>query len=80
MRGDRAVGLVCVFAAGFLAGQWSSGREALGPWSAWSAWSVTPRPPVFVPPCSPQVMPQSRQGVKRWIAYYKAAGERTLLK
>ena len=62
MTGDRAVGWTALFIAGWLSGQWISGREALGQGT-----------PGTEPTCRPlklERLPETRKAARAWAQRY----------
>lgn len=74
MTGDRVVGLVAALAAGFLLGQWSSGREALG--------QGHQSPPVTLakPRCELPPLPATPKATRLWARNYVAQDGGVILK
>jgi len=70
MTGDKAVAIVCIFTAGFLAGEWSTKQEKKPP--------AAPASKIIPAPCVVQ-LPESRKAARRWAQSYLAAGREAAL-
>lgn len=75
MTGDRAVGWVALFIAGWLVGQETSGREALG-----QGTQPYTQPPAIAQPCAERIpllepLPDSRKAARAWARRYLALRE-----
>lgn len=70
MSGDRAVGWTALFVAGWVAGQWTSGREALG-----QGTQPYVQAPATAQQCAkrvlrPEPLPDSRKAARTWAQRY----------
>jgi len=72
MTGDRVVGWTALFVAGWLAGQWTSGREALG--------QGHPSPTVHPVPCLAPAYPMDRKAARAWAKRYIKQDSGVILK
>ena len=73
MTGDRVVGWTALFVAGWVAGNWNAGREALGQ-------GTEARPPVAVTKrCMMPEYPVGRKAARVWAQHRSAASDGVIL-